>query len=132
MLAVAMLVGMAAGTEAYAASKKRAKARTTATTKKSGLKGQIKASNGVVYSLKSNGRWTSGRRSGTWQKVGKLVRIGYDDADGGMFYYNGAIYDTGSDCGVDPYTLPIESYSGDDPGRLFDYKQCSAKLTWFK
>ena len=52
MLAVAMLVGMAAGTEAYAASKKRAKARTTATTKKSGLKGQIKASNGVVYSLK--------------------------------------------------------------------------------
>ncbi len=49
-----------------------------------------------------------------------------------MFYYNGAIYDTGSDCGVDPYTLRIESYYGDDPGRLSDYKQCSAKLTWFK
>lgn len=59
-----------------------------------------------------------------------MVDIIFDQADGNMFYYNGAIYELGSECDFNKNTMRGEDYEG-NPISLAENKTCNATLEWF-
>lgn len=111
----------------------KAEADAKAEKKAIGIVGEIKTSDGTVYTLKKGGRWTANKgyyKTGRWAKDGKVVDIIFDQADGNMFYYNGAIYELGSECDFNKNTMRGEDYEG-NPISLAENKTCNATLEWF-
>ena len=138
LLGMVLLSGVAGGTEAVAAPKKKTKARTAATAKKSSaanIVATIKTTKGAVFTLKKNGRLTASNyylKSGMWYQDGKVIRLGFDNADGQMFYYNGGIYEIGSDCWLDVNKVSVtcNDEEGDSSVPLRDFKQFSVTIKW--
>lgn len=111
----------------------KAEADAKAEKKAIGIVGEIKTSDGTVYTLKKGGRWTANKgyyKAGSWAKDGKVVDIIFDQADGNMFYYNGAIYELGSECDFNKNTMRGEDVEG-NPISLAENKTCNATLEWF-
>lgn len=100
--------------------------------KAQGIVGEITATNGTVYTLKSKGRWTAnkgGIRTGRWEKEGQMIHIYFDGADGNCFYYNGGIYELGSCADINPKTMEVTDEEG-NPDKLSSYKQTNATVEW--
>ena len=111
----------------------KAEADAKAEKKAMGFAGVIKASDGVNYTLMTNGRWTANKgyiKSGNWARDGKVIDIMFDNADGNCFYYNGAIYELGSECYFDKTTLRGEDAEG-NPVSLAENKNCNATIEWY-
>lgn len=130
LLSGTLLFGVAGATDAMAASKKKAKARTSATTSN-------KKSKCTVFKLKKNGTFTVSNyylKSGKWSKDGKIIWLSFRDESGGFcdgdaFYYNGGLYQLGSDCELNKKRMTI-SCCGEPASSLKHFKQCDAKIEW--
>lgn len=137
MLAVALFAVCVA--PAATAPAKRHATKKTATTRKArtnakavAIAGTITTADGTVYSLKSNGRWSANKgyvKSGTWCKEGKVVSIGFDNADGCCFYYDGALYDVGTENEINYDTMRVVDPE-DNIVPLSECKLTDATISW--
>lgn len=130
LLSATLLLGVAGAADAMAASKKKAKARTSATNSN-------KKSKCAVFKLKKNGTFTVSNfylKAGKWAKDGKIIQLAFYDEGGGFcdgfaFYYNGGLYELGTECELNKKRMTV-SCCGEPASSLKHFKQCEAKIEW--